>query len=298
MLRQLNHKLSCATTGFTLIELLVVIAVIAILAALLLSSLASAKFKAYQISCLNNTKQLALLELMYQQDYGMGIGWTGAGITIGTRTNGGSAIDVPDIRICPLAYQPVPSALVETNVRQDTFSGTAINCWDLALDTYPKHDSTGSYAVNCWFQPVGDNIGPVILGLGGIPSPQYDQNNFFVTVATVMYPATTPLFADATWFGVLPRTSDFDGNWFRGAAISPGLLPAPLGIVTIARHGSRPLTSDPNPNPLLPNFQPLPRNWGVNVSFEDGHAELVKLPDLRGLTWNRNWVPPSQPNLP
>src|ERR1700733_1571181 len=109
MLRRLNHKFSCATTGFTLIELLVVIAVIAILAALLLPSLTSAKFKAYQISCLNNTKQLALIELMYQQDYGKGIGWTGAGITIGTRTNGGSTIGVPDIRICPLAYQPVPS---------------------------------------------------------------------------------------------------------------------------------------------------------------------------------------------
>jgi prepilin-type N-terminal cleavage/methylation domain-containing protein len=298
MLHLLPNNPRAKANGFTLVELLVVIAVIAILAALLLSSLASAKFKAYQISCLNNTKQLALVELMYQQDYGKGIGWTGAGITIGTRTNGGSAIGVPDIRICPLAFQPVPSALVEANVRQGTFSGTAINCWDLALDTYPKHDSTGSYAVNCWFQPVGNNIGTVLPVFGGTPSPYNDQNDFFVTAATVQYPATTPLFADATWFGVLPRTSDPDGDWFRGAAISAGVLPAPLGVVTIARHGSRPLTSDPNPNPFLPNFQPLPRNWGVNASFEDGHAELVKLPDLRELTWNRNWIPPSQPNLP
>lgn len=55
--------------GFTLIELLVVIAIIAILAAILFPVFAKAREKARQSSCLSNTKQIALAELQYAQDY-------------------------------------------------------------------------------------------------------------------------------------------------------------------------------------------------------------------------------------
>ena len=69
MRRIVVNQYCCNRRGFTLIELLVVIAIIAILAAILFPVFAQAREKARQTQCISNSRQLAMANEMYLQDY-------------------------------------------------------------------------------------------------------------------------------------------------------------------------------------------------------------------------------------
>jgi hypothetical protein len=43
-----------------------------------------------------------------------------------------------------------------------------------------------------------------------------------------------------------------------------------------------------NPPHLLPPLFVFPNGAAINVGFDDGHTQMVKLKDLRGLYWHNN----------
>lgn len=285
--------------GFTLIELLVVIAVIAILAALLLPAISGAKLRTCHVVCLNNLRQLAQITSIYHQEFRGGVPRDAKGNFILPRIRGASKVDVPDIRICPLAkeHKPLPHIFGDTNggVRFGLSPGTAANAWSSPTlgegGSDPRNDDTASYAFNGWF-----DLRFGVPTSGSSRDRGTPINGHFPTVSSVRYSSTTPYFADAIEGLVAPHASDRPArDLFQGDFSAARDVGGSIGIVTIGRHGAKPPTAAPR---FWPANEPLPRAWGINVSFVDVHAERVKLPDLWKLTWHRNWGSESPPVPP
>lgn len=262
VLRRFENKTRTPLKSFTLIELLVVIAIIAILAALLLAALSAAKFKADQITCLNNTRELAQLAVIYQNNHhDKGLPYKMSGTPTWSRpvsfpwsASELTVPDTPNVSVCPLARNlPVRLHLGMGWIGQHY--GDADHCWvqQFQLSAEKLVYITGSYAANEWFEKIS-------LAGGNWNAPP--QHAGFPTVASVRYPTRTPLFSDGPWKFVAPMTN------------------GGLASLMIARHSFK---------PPVRHLYTLSRAWGLNVSFEDGHAAFVKMPDLRTLAWNRTW---------
>src|SRR6266705_7029445 len=268
--------------GFTLIELFVVIAVIAILAALLLPALSRAKEKAKSIQCLSNQRQITLsYTLALDEDPSDRLNESAVAEWIldkvGTSNNAW---------ICPNA--PLPKKDPRQGRADSVGLGTVNAAWQFPWDGVQKifagyehwkvvpKSRAGSYAFNEWL-------------LGGFANfaPDFAGPTSFRVEGQIVRSAETPVVADGIEWSVIPmawnRPPDSLMFGFHRADFNGGFM----SMVALPRHGKRP---SPIPD-QWPAKQPLP--GAINVSFFDGHGELVPLDRLWQLYWHRDYQPPA-----
>jgi prepilin-type processing-associated H-X9-DG protein len=133
-----------------------------------------------------------------------------------------------------------------------------------------------SYSYNGW---LGLFLGKHLEG---------DHQELYERESQIRFPEATPVLADGVFWHVAPYASDLPAT-----DLALGLGPGAFDAITIPRHGSRPgiVSRD------WPLQNPLP--GAINISFCDGHAQLVPLEKLWQFYWHHDYQPPAKrPGLP